>query len=78
MMTIPVYPERQFLTLNVLAIVIIIFIEFDYLTHFKKICRAQHSLPVTGLPLISRAVIVTDQIDIFQVSIIGSVKILKY
>ena len=36
-MTIPAYPKRQFLTLNVLAIVIIIFIEFDDLTHFKKI-----------------------------------------
>ena len=40
-MTIPAYskwyPKRRFLTLNVLAIVIIIFIEFDDLTSFKKI-----------------------------------------
>ena len=35
-MTILAYPKRQFSTLNVLAVVIIIFIEFDDLTHLRK------------------------------------------
>ena len=41
-MTIPAYPKRQFSTQNVLAVVIIIFIEFDDLMHFKKICVIIH------------------------------------
>ena len=37
-MTIPAYYKGKFSTLDVLARVIIIFIKFDDLTHFKKIC----------------------------------------
>ena len=38
----PAYPKRQFLILNVLAIVIILFIQYDDLTNFKKICMVIH------------------------------------
>ena len=41
-MNVPAYSIIQFLTLNVLAVVIIIFIEFDDLTHFKKLCSVIH------------------------------------
>ena len=41
-MTIPAYPRRQLLLRNALDIVIIIFTEFDDLTHFKKICMIIH------------------------------------
>ena len=39
-MTIPAYAKRQFLLF--LAIVIFTFIEFDDLTHFRKICMLTH------------------------------------
>ena len=42
-MTITALPKRQFLTLNILDIVLIISIEFDDLTHLKKICMIIHS-----------------------------------
>ena len=41
-MTIPAYSKRCYLTLNILAVVIITFIEFDDLTHFKKTCMLIH------------------------------------
>ena len=44
-MTIPAYPKRQFSTLNVLAIVIIIFNVFDDLTHSKK-----NTVPIIYFP----------------------------
>ena len=37
-MTKPTYPKGQFLTLNAMAIVYIMFIVIDDLTHLKKIC----------------------------------------
>ena len=41
-MTVPAYPKRQSLSLNVLVIVVIIFIDFDDLAHFKEIFTIIH------------------------------------